>query len=657
MYLPQEMDANDRWLSSNGMLTYEWRMSATNGVEDLQATVQSVLEVGWDLYQRRSGNTKLTIVTPTFEIGADAAGSEDEYTVTDAAALCDALPDEIEFLLLNSSVAYTLARAKEIALAEGKAVLRVSGTVGDTNTQAVLDYIYGLDEGNTDDFTNKFVYIYSEAGSTAGDVSPSVGVFLPQEMDAADRWLASNGMLTYDWNVDSEDRVQTVLDVGWDLYQRRSGNTKLTIVTPTFENGTPLFTITYEGATNTVEETPAAGEYVNAFKDGQTVTVESLCELTNETAGVVLACSGWTLTNETTGAVTNGRGTKAELLLTTNATFSLHWSVKTNAVYVNVAVYYTGSGGRNNKVTPGSGWYPYGVTATFTAEPDTANDFVFEKWCGADGRNDIDLVEGVSTAGLMLVSDCLAPASVQANFNFREGSASAYAPPETNTVTVFSYAYETNVVDGEVFENRTPFADVATVPETKVVAVPGQIISLTNGASAAVPAITVGFAIQSPVVDATGGVWRCVRWYVEETDEDGLGSGAGIKVSEDMTLVWVWTREIVEDDSGGGDVPEEDLKPVPPEGEQLLTIYSNADGTLTVEAKIANGRKGYYYSLYAANELAGPWATVEKMQTGYAGTGLVQAPSDGKVELAITFDPAEVKKFYKVVVDKENPAN
>ena len=604
----------------------------------------------------------------TFEIGADAAGSEDEYTVTDAAALCDALPDEIEFLLLNSSVAYTLARAKEIALAEGKAVLRVSGTVGDTNTQAVLDYIYALDDTNAGDFTNRFVYIYSDAGSTAGDMSPSIGVYLPQEMDANDRWLSSNGMLTYEWRMsatngveDLQATVQSVLEVGWDLYQRRSGNTKLTIVTPTFEQGTPLFKISYEGATNTVEETPATGEYVNAFKDGQTVTVESLCELTNETAGVVLACSGWTLTNETTGAVTNGRGTKAELLLTTNATFSLHWSVKTNAVYVNVAVYYLGGGGSKNKVTPGSGWYPYGQSVTFTAVPDTANDFVFVSW--VDGPSWADDPEesghvagvsapGVSAAGLMLVSDCLAPVSVQANF--REGSASDYAPPETNTVKVFSYAYETNVVDGEVFASWTNFADVATVPETTVVAVPGQIISLTNGASAAVPAITVGFAIQSPVVDATGGVWRCMGWRVKETGDHGFGSGAGIKVSEDMTLWWVWEREVVEEDSGREEKTDEELAPVPPEEKDLLTIYSNADGTLTVEANVFNGYAGYWYSLYAADELDGEWDIVDNVQV-YEGIGWICPEKDGEVNLRITFEPSDAKCFYKVVVDREDP--
>ena len=96
---------------------------------------------------------------------------------------------------------------------------------------------------------------------------------------------------------------------------------------------------------------------------------------------------------------------------------------------------------------------------------------------------------------------------------------------------------------------------------------------------------------------------------------------------------------------------------MPPDGEQLLTIYANDDGTLTVEAKVANGHKGYYYSLYAANELSGPWATVEKMQAGYEGDGLVYATADGEVDLAITFDPDEAKKFYKVVVDKEDPRN
>ena len=157
--------------------------------------------------------------------------------------------------------------------------------------------------------------------------------------------------------------------------------------------------------------------------------------------------------------------------------------------------------------------------------------------------------------------------------------------------------------------------ELATVPATKVVAVPGQTISLADGESADVPAITVGFSIPGPVVDETGGIWRCVGWYVEETDEDGLGSGAGIKVSEDLTLVWVWELEVTEDDPGREEKTDEELAPVAPEEKDLLTIYANDDGTLTVEANVANGYAGYWYSLYAADELDGEWDIVDNVQT------------------------------------------
>ena len=82
-----------------------------------------------------------------------------------------------------------------------------------------------------------------------------------------------------------------------------------------------------------------------------------------------------------------------------------------------------------------SGWYPYGQTVTFTAEPDTAHKYYLESWTGGDGSNGL-LVEGVSAAGLQLVTKSLAPVSIQANF-YRDGSGTHYTPPETNTVGMF----------------------------------------------------------------------------------------------------------------------------------------------------------------------------------------------------------------------------
>ena len=594
----------------------------------------------------------------TYTIGEAAAES------TDADDLVPALPDWVmPWPLLNATVRFKLEDAIEAALAEHKAILRVSGRGGDANTQAVLDYIYALDQDNTDDFTNRFVYVYSDARSSAGDVSPSVGVYLPQEMDASDRWLAANGMLTYEWRFDAEGdleglqtTVQAVLDVGWDLYQRRSGNTVLSIVAPTFAAGEPLFTISYEGATNTVEETPAAGMYVNAFTDGQEVTVASAAELTNKMAGVVLACSGWTLTNETTGVTRKGRGSTATFTVNTNETISLIWSVATNAVYIKVEPIAKSKGWDDgNAVTPGSGWYPYGERVTFEAVPNTAKNYYLWSWTGGDGRNYLK-VDGVAVAGPTLVTEALAPAWFQAWF---DKDSSAYTSSETRNVKVESVV----VVDDGDGGALLPFALVAsvTVPETTVVGVPGSSITIADGASAEVPVIKTetGFSVSRTVEDSTGGVWRCVGWIAEGDDDSSLHEGpvASITISSDITLVWVWEQEILEEEEEpGGDEPsDEDLVPVAPDGAQLLTIYPNADGTLTVEAKIANGYKGYYYSLYAADALDGTWATVEKAQSGYSGKGLKCPKSDGEVDLAITFEPTESKKFYKVVVDKEDP--
>ncbi|MBO7685150.1 MAG: C10 family peptidase, partial [Kiritimatiellae bacterium] len=549
----------------------------------------------------------------TYTIGEAAAES------TDGDELTEALPDWVmPWPLLNATVCFKLEDAIEAALAENKAVLRVSGTGGDTNTQAVLDYIYSLDSENTGDFTNRYVYIYSDSGSAAGDVSPSFGVYLPQEMDANDRWLSSNGMLTYEWRFDAEEdlaglqaTVQSVLDVGWDLYQRRSGNTVLNIVAPpAFGAGEALFTIRYEGATNTVEETPAAGVYTNEFLDGQTVTVTAAGELTNETAGVVLACSGWTLTNETTGVAKKETGSTATFTVKTNETVSLVWSVATNAVKVTITATTYPSEWDGNTVSPGTGsvWYPYGERVTF--EPEAADGFYFDGWSGGDAQS-LDLAEGVSRAGtVLLISEGLAPFSAKATF--RRGSGKNYATSETNSVTVVSYAVDLET--GTMY----PFSLVAEPPETSVYAVPGETMTIADGGTVDVPAINVGFSVPSSVTDATGGVWRCVGWGDLEGNLYAYGAVANMMVPYDVAFAWYWEQE-VEEETGGDEPSDADLMPVPPAGAQLLTIYSNADGTLTVEAKIANGYKGYYYSLYAADELDGTWATVGKVQSGYSG--------------------------------------
>ena len=87
-----------------------------------------------------------------------------------------------------------------------------------------------------------------------------------------------------------------------------------------------------------------------------------------------------------------------------------------------------------------------------------------------------------------------------------------------------------------------------------------------------------------------------------------------------------------------------------------LTVYPNDDDTLTVEATIANGLRGFWYVLYGSDDLA-TWEAV-KAGTYESGTpaaqakGTVENPAD-KVELSIIVTPGDsaagAKRFYKVV--------
>jgi len=101
------------------------------------------------------------------------------------------------------------------------------------------------------------------------------------------------------------------------------------------------------------------------------------------------------------------------------------------------------------------------------------------------------------------------------------------------------------------------------------------------------------------------------------------------------------------------DVDEETLRPVGIDGKSPIAIESNADGTVTVKAGVANGAKGYWYAFYTATELQGPW---EVVSSGYErGTPQVQmtATDTQTLEFAIVVRPGENRRFYKLVVSKD----
>lgn len=614
----------------------------------------------------------------TFEVGADAA------TSSEADALDVALPDFINFALLNASVAYSMESAIAMALAEGKAVLRVSGTAGETNTESVIQYIYGLDEANANDFTNRFVYYFASTDAKAGDGNPSYGVFLPQEAVAEDNWLPSNGRLSYgfasevttntynlvgtlvssatvvnvftDWGssnawetVDGADAaaieasvqtsLQAVLDVGWDVYLRRTSGISLTVTAVPEEAG---------------EVDPVYGSYANIYTNGEVVTATCPAVVTNDAKSVVMSCSGWTLTNETTGAYVTGAGGTATFPVVSNDVFTLTWQFKTNLVYVSVSCT---DDGRWGTVSPESGWYVYGEPVVFTAVPSADGHFTsFAVGLPADAEQ----------AGYSVAWTVRDPVTLTANF--KPGTdATVYA--NTNMLTVLAFKVE--VGDDE----KERYVELSSTPTYWIAGAKGmkepQMVSASVPIDVPATQVLVSPAATAFVEsgDGTAVTWRLVKTFEGVLDEatgelkmtSGETGNAVLAVDLSTTnkvACFVWERET--SSSGGGDTPDDPDAgapevPVGKNGGSPLTIVANDDGTLTVQANIVNAKPGWWYTIVSTDNLAGSWARVPAANLTEANDSV--KATESTVSLRITFASESAARFYKVKVTQDELSN
>jgi len=625
-----------------------------------------------------------------FEIGAAAALTDGEYIV-DGEGLCAALPEYIEFILLNSSVAYTFAKAKEMALAEGKAILRISGVTGTEPTTNLLAYVYSLDEGNVGDFTNKFVYFFTSARSSNPDLpdaNPSMGVFLPQVAELSGRWRPENGRLSYghgrftelqqtvtnDYEVADEDKhymvtnaayiaswgsvatgtyastnlaydaeepasmidalttmAQFVLDGGWDEYCRRTHGIALT-VTATDEVGTPE---------------PMFGIHENIYTNGQEITaIAPDGEVTNREQTVVSGFGAWTLTVTNTvagGAETllAGIGTEATFTLASNDVATLTWLVVPMQVKIEIKdVDYAGV------TEPGSGWYAVGEQVTFVATPNDPEVGGFSEWTSGTRFDFPIYIENWDESWRrtpilsFVVPD--KPLSISAYY---EGEYSAEAGATTNfTVRVVS-----------VDTNGAEFVD-SNLPDVHVLAVAGKG-PVAMGGEIELPDVSLAMRVQATVfTNSQNEVLQCVGWTLEpdgaesaQTSESGTSDMVAFKPQGAAVLSWVWKplssrRPLVYPD----DVP------VAADGvSSPLTIYANADGTFTVKAAIGNAVAGWWYVLRTCDTLTGTFEPAQPEGAGDVCAALAEA--DGTLELRTTFTPTDAKRFYKVTVEEEKP--
>ena len=638
----------------------------------------------------------------SFAIGAEAAVTEGEYWVTDVDALCSALPEEIEFILLNCSVAYTFEQAKEMALAEGKAILRISGVPGDEATTNLLSYIYALDESNEGGFTNKFVYFFSSAKASNPDLpdgNPSIGVFLPENAEQGGRWQYTNGRLSYgygystvleqtvtnDYEVAEDEMFYTitneayvatwgqlgtpqytttnlpytieglldgmvplVLDNGWDEFCRRTHGVVLTVTAEPAESGLP---------------DPLFGTYENTYTNGQEITALAPDgQVTNDAQTVISEFSAWELTVTNTAAggeatVTKGTGKTAAFTLASNDVATLVWELEPKFVWIDIKVDDDGWEDDGNSVSPGSDWYPYGETVTFTAT--AAAGFSFNQWVPQLGKQLPDYLDSFRKQADLSFS-VEEPLYLVAYFNAGDPQEEAVSTAD-QTLTV--WAAEMEIVDGEysyvdtLFDDNMPEVDVTLSPDggSQQVTMDDDEIDLPAGTSA------VATLASNTFTDADDVEWKCVGWILADEQGKQLAQGNGtvtsrIVLKSDAQLIWLWvSSEEEEEDPDGPLGPAEEPKGA---GDgSPLTIYSNADGTLTVKADIANAAKGWWYVLLTAETVSGEYvpvsATAEEDVCAKKADENDVAP--GTLVLQATFTPTEEKRFYKVRVQEDEP--
>ena len=593
----------------------------------------------------------------------------------DVSALLRALPPAINFPYFVD-----FESAKEVALERGCPLFCVSGAEGGvaTNVAEMVD--------------SRFVKLWiSDASDSAYDGNPSCAVFFPSDFDPDEGWKYTNGRLSYgyfysrndSWDdsqkdadeeeedefvtivarsvvqegfaticltagqsetndfryvniLDDEEQgcdyegdeagalqamVQRVVGAGWDEYCRRTQGISLTVTASAAESGTP---------------DPSYGTHVNTFTNGQLVTALAPGELgTNVTTGVVMGFSGWTLTNETTGAFLRGTGTNAEFTVEADDVLTLTWQVVTNAVWIEVEDAAEGT------VAPGSGWYPFYQTVTFIATPD---DFsMFDSWNYWSGNG--QYASASRYFGQFLSFAAIEPCKIHAQFRDRDDDDAeriAEGLATTNTLTVVAVDTEFASLS-EVMPSARAF--VVGGSETNTVAMDEDVL---------LPQVLAAVVLeQDSFLSVDGSKWECVGWVLETEDgtliDFGSGSVAGFTLKEDATLSWIWG--IVAEQEERRPLTDADV-PVGPsdaggDATSPITIVSNGDGTLTLETVIANAVAGYWYAIVTDTDLTGDFGTV--LSFDYAG-------ADGRLELEdVTVDPTEPRRFYKVRILEDEP--
>ena len=602
----------------------------------------------------------------------------------DRSVLEAAMPGEMLFLVLNTTVKSTVASARARAIEDGKAVLMISGA-GGIRESLLVDYITYLDSNS--DVSNKFVFVRlnsNDYSSPDGDGDPSIGIFDPTVGSADFRWWSENGRLAYNnfINYDASNLdelhyvfdganatsltniVNDVLAIGYDKYARRHSGIEVA-VRAIDEFGNPLTGL--DGV-----EIPY-GVHTKCWLQGDVAEFSAPEVYTNEVAGISFKCLGW---------VTNGVSiskyavTDKAVSLTLSNSVDFAWIWRTNAFRVvsSVASSVANAPDAEGAVTPAVAWVAPRDRVTIMAKGALYGEAMGLN--GWDICGDITGVDYNTSFG-------------KANTNGRAINFSVYEPVH---VTAMYRRGESAKADPQEYSVNL------SIDPPELAEVVEENASLNVGSNSTYDKTISLAPFTSSIVDSTGGVWKCLRYVSNGVTNSIPESEHVFFTANSASLQLVWELQVPEkepeaepegkpegepeDDpeSDPEDDPEDDPEGEPeedpegepeddpeedPEGEpeddpeeepdpvpgpiSVKTLSRSADGewSIAVEGAV----KGCWYTLYAADDiskLAGSsdsW-TAEKVET-------VQATADGE-SIVFKMTPTANAQFWRVKASGTN---
>ena len=541
-----------------------------------------------------------------------------------------ALPNELYFPIMNMTVKQTMASARAVAARDGKALLMVGGTLSTAETKLLTEYIIQLDAAS--DLSNRFVYVVLSKNSSdwnEPDGDPVIGVFDPDAVVVGERWRESNGRLDYENFIDydasgetnvvihtfstddpatMQARVDELLENGYADYLRRHSGIQVTV------QGVNIAAADWDEV-GAVE--PDYGVITDTWTNGEVAVFSAPGAYTNEAAGVIYTCVGWTTNavDKLTGlAYETGDEVQMQLFSGMTNTLTWVWDASYYRVTASSTLPYT-IAGAGQAVTPTNAWVAAGTRATVTAEA-TIGKYHFSSW-EVKGNVDYEqsgtaLLYENGTAVSFFVNE---PVDVKANY--RSG-ASGTPASTVNTLTV--------VCSPASLEAEAP------VPiET----------GFAWGENTTLDGV---FSFQEATyTDATGGVWACTN-IVFKGASQGPGADA---FAGNATVTCVWTPQAPDDPPvpPGPDDPDPPPPTPPTPADITITgIEQAADGSWTIT--VSGAVKDCWYWLYAADDLAalsGDEWTAAKATTAEANPQ--QAAVDGDVVFTAT--SADAKRFWR----------